>query len=394
MKQRERKKAILISLLSTVICLAMFIGSTFAWFTDSVQTGSNTIIAGSLDIELEYTKTPDDQNSWQKIDGATDLFSDVTLWEPGATGVCYMRISNLGTLALNYFLTIEATDKVVGKTKSGESIRLSDILVYGVVDGVKTTFTSRQNAIDQVLEPKKLSQNYYHNGQMMATEEKEYFAVVVYMPQDVGNEANYFGSAIPQVDLSIKFVATQMSSESDSFSTQYDQNADSGLTFDSKGEYQVNGDYMVTKPDGIAVKASGEGTIVNITGGNFNGGSLGNNVCVTSTNGATINISGGTFTVGHDKNGQGNSVIYAYGGDINISGGTFYTDYDYNGKYYVLNQNNNLKGNITVTGGSFRDYNPSLGDDNLEGSFVPDGYQVIADSQSDPGRTWYTVVKI
>ena len=48
-------------------------------------------------------------------------------------------------------------------------------------------------------------------------------------------------------------------------------------------------------------------------------------------------------------------------------------------------------GTITVTGGTFVNYDPSTGDDNLGGSFVADGYKVVSETQST-GDVWYTVV--
>lgn len=93
--------------------------------------------------------------------------------------------------------------------------------------------------------------------------------------------------------------------------------------------------------------------------------------------------------MGGDASGNGNSVIESNGGNIVIEGGFFYTDYAYRNSYYVLNQNNN-SGTITVKGGTFVNYDPSKGDDNLGGNFVADGYKVVTET---PGSdTWYTVV--
>ena len=104
-------------------------------------------------------------------------------------------------------------------------------------------------------------------------------------------------------------------------------------------------------------------------------------------------IKNGTFTVGADASGNGNSVIYSYNGTITIEGGYFYTDFVYEGKYYVLNQNNteHSPGTITVKGGTFVDFNPSNGDDNLGGNFVADGYSV--NSEVKDNHTLYTVTK-
>ena len=65
----------------------MLIGSTFAWFTDSVSSGKNRIVAGNLDVELEYY----DGTDWQAVDGNTNVFEEGALWEPGHTEVVYLR---------------------------------------------------------------------------------------------------------------------------------------------------------------------------------------------------------------------------------------------------------------------------------------------------------------
>ena len=139
----------------------------------------------------------------------------------------------------------------------------------------------------------------------------------------------------------------------------------------------------------MAVKAE-NGANITITGGAYDGGKGGNNVCVWASSGSNVTIKDGTFTVGGDKDGYGNSVVYTVGGSVTIEGGFFYTDYQYRDFYYVLNQDNNTRGTITVKGGTFVNYDPSKGDDNLGGSFVADGYKVVTSTHGTV--TWYTVV--
>lgn len=162
-----------------------------------------------------------------------------------------------------------------------------------------------------------------------------------------------------------------------------------GKTFSDGKDVVLNESIAVGAANGIAVKAT-SGTVT-IEGGTYNGGEGGNNVCVEAV-GGTVVIKDGTFTVGGDANSYGNSVIYSIGGDVVIEGGFFYTDYKYNGKYYVLNKNNSTNGTITVKGGTFVNYDPSKGDDNLGGNFVAEGYKVVSETK-DNGDVWYTVVK-
>lgn len=163
-----------------------------------------------------------------------------------------------------------------------------------------------------------------------------------------------------------------------------------GKTFSDGKDHVLNESIAVSAANGIAVKAT-SGTVT-IEGGTYNGGEGGNNVCVAAV-GGTVVIKDGTFTVGGDANSYGNSVIYSIGGDVVIEGGFFYTDYNYKGKYYVLNKNNSTNGTITVKGGTFVNYDPSKGDDNLGGNFVAEGYKVVSETKSN-GDVWYTVVKV
>lgn len=52
---KSTKRALLSSAFAILICVAMLIGTTFAWFTDTASTGVNKIQAGNLDIEVKYT---------------------------------------------------------------------------------------------------------------------------------------------------------------------------------------------------------------------------------------------------------------------------------------------------------------------------------------------------
>ena len=54
MNSKTAKRSLTASILSVFLCLLLLIGATFAWFTDSVTSGSNRIIAGNLAIDLVH----------------------------------------------------------------------------------------------------------------------------------------------------------------------------------------------------------------------------------------------------------------------------------------------------------------------------------------------------
>lgn len=72
MKVSKTKRALMMSMLSMVLSFVMLLGTTFAWFTDSVSSGVNRITAGNLDVGLEYASAGTYEN------GSVIPFADLT----------------------------------------------------------------------------------------------------------------------------------------------------------------------------------------------------------------------------------------------------------------------------------------------------------------------------
>lgn len=89
-------------------------------------------------------------------------------------------------------------------------------------------------------------------------------------------------------------------------------------------------------------------------------------------------IEDGTFHVGPDKDDSWNSCVEINGGVLEINGGTFSTDRPYNGRYFVLNKKDNSDSVISVTGGTFINYDPAnSATENPEQNFVANGYKSV-----------------
>ena len=357
--RKSTKRALLGSVMAMVLCLAMLVGATFAWFTDTASTGVNKIQSGKLDVALEMKEG----DSWVSAEGKTldfvkaaDAKGEAILWEPGCTYTLpELRVVNNGNLALKYMIKITG---IKGDAKLNEAIEWT---IGDVAMGAE---------------------------QHLKAGESNTFTIKGHMKESAGNE--YMDLTISGISITV--YATQDTVENDSFNNQYDKNAAyKGTQEFTEGTHTLSNGVVALNPNDIAVKASGSDTNVTITGGYYDGGNGGNNICVYAMDGATVTIQGGTFTVGSDASGTGNSVVESNGGNIVIEGGFFYTNYNWRGFYYVLNQKNNNPGTITVKGGTFVNYDPSQGDDNLGGSFVADGYSVVSEKHGDD--TWYTVVK-
>ena len=68
--RKSTKRALLGSVVAMVLCLAMLVGATFAWFTDTASTGVNKIQAGNLDVKLMYST---DMQTWKEATDQTKL---------------------------------------------------------------------------------------------------------------------------------------------------------------------------------------------------------------------------------------------------------------------------------------------------------------------------------
>ena len=262
--RKTTRRALVLSLLSLLLCCSMLVGTTFAWFTDSVTSGKNTIVAGNLDIELDYWNGTE----WKTVNGATELFTG-NLWEPGHTEVVYLKMANKGTLALKYNLGINILSETEGTNVAGETFKLSDYIYMGVVENAEPAYTSRENAVEAAQKGTNgiISTAYAKAGTMLAGAADLYLAVVVYMPETVGNEANYkTGTVRPEIDFGINLFATQVEAEVDSFDINYDKNVAvftvaeaNALMAENKDAYLIN----CNEPAGILYVPQGyTGTLI------------------------------------------------------------------------------------------------------------------------------------
>ena len=229
MTNNTTRKALLLSTLSLLLCFAMLLGTTFAWFTDSVTSANNVIKAGNLDVVVDYTL---DGENWKPLDGANDLFQK-DLWEPGHTEVVALRIKNNGSLALKYTANMNIVSETVGKTKDGADIVLSDILTVstlvrqvGAIGDITVdlAFAGENKVLYENTEAFKAASVLRENQELLPGD-AHYMMVKVDMAETVGNEANHDGINVPAINFGINFLATQFTYENDTFGIDYDSNS-------------------------------------------------------------------------------------------------------------------------------------------------------------------------
>ena len=321
---KSTKRALVSSALAIIMCVAMLIGATFAWFTDTASTGVNKIQAGNLDITVEYAKEKMNDDGtlageltdWTPIDNATNVFDPNALWEPGRTEYVVFRITNNGNLALKYKLSLETLAQKPGTNKANEQFYLADYLCASakvnvgpgeVGSGVSTlgAFMTKLNdlgvaGVKNVLDPE------YHpltdatvNGTLLPGK-TNCVPMAIWMPTSVGNEANAISpDKAATIDFGINVVATQDTVESDSFNNQYD--ADAPLDFEP---VSTADELKAAATNGKNVQLTQDVTLTD---------------ALTFDNAVTIDLNGKTLTSSLNSNGY-SLVTYA---DATIVNGTY-----------------------------------------------------------------------
>ena len=386
----KTKKALRGSLFALFICIALLIGTTFAWFTDTASTGVNKIQSGSLDVELEYST---DMQNWQTANENTQMFDDNTLWEPGVTEVVYLRVKNAGNLALKYNVATNSYQMERGKNAAGDLFYIDQYLKIGTAQ-TDTAFANREAAIAAIADTEKTIAKETQISKewtvLKAGEISEPVAVVLYMPTTVGNEVNNVQSwRKPSLKgLGLVVNATQAAVESDSFDNTYDENAATTLSsvsyssgqHDITGKIQANGGFGAVQAEGSAQLTVNADVYAKYHKNN------GAAMAVEAGGTSKVIINGGDFRqVDVPKDDPVCDLIYATdSATIEINGGTFKAVTPAN----TLNVQDKDRGNakIIVKGGSFYKYdpsNPAMGPDEV---FLADGYKVVQDGD------WYKVV--
>ena len=389
--KRATKRALLTSVMALVMCVVMLVGTTFAWFTDTASTGVNKIQTGNLDVELEYSK---DFIEWKTADNTTKVFEDSTLWEPGHTDIVYLRVKNAGTLALKYTLGLGNVKESKGKNVEGDFYYLSDIVKMGTVEtGAK--YENRAAAIaavDAVADTIKAVGEKGVVGATLKSGESKTYAMVIYMPTEVGNEANpknndpYWAA---KLSYGIVANATQATVENDSFGDTYDEKAATVLEKFSvqSGTHQIIENMQANGRTGAVEAAKTAQVTINAdvyaVYAKDNSG-IGAAIAVWASGSSAVTINGGDFRqVGVPADDPVCDLIYADGSAvIEINGGTFKAVTPAN----TLNCKDGSNAKITVKGGSFYEYdpsNPTLGDNEV---VVPTGYHVVQNGD------WFNVV--
>ena len=231
---RKTKRSLLASALALVLCFAMLLGATFAWFTDSVTSEGNKIESGNLKIDLSHKVGED----WISVkDNPTHKIFDYDNWEPGYTTVETLKVENLGSLALQYKLSLALAEGTAVLGEHGEN--LADVIEVYVTYGERTPssfaeiaesgeWTYKGTLAEAMVDP-----TAFLGGAIVPAGEtpeettatttvgEQYLMIALHMQESAGNEYQELSVG----DIFVNLIATQWSYENDSFDAEYDSEA-------------------------------------------------------------------------------------------------------------------------------------------------------------------------
>ena len=203
-----KRIAFAVSVILTIMWTVLGAGTSLAWFNDDTHEIKNIFSMSSFEADIAY-RLPD--GSYEAIDGKTDIFSRDALYEPGHTQVVILRVKNTGTLPFYFQTTVYVHDYVPGFNVLGQTFLLQEHLLFGMVSATSeaaldSLVATRAQASAFATEPLG---NSTSNPESLQPSEEAYIALVVHMPENVDNIANYFEDMQPKVNLGISISATQ-----------------------------------------------------------------------------------------------------------------------------------------------------------------------------------------
>lgn len=213
-KTRSTKRTLLLNALALITCISMLVGSTFAWFTDSVTSAGNKIQSGTLDLDLKMF----DGNDYVSIKESADpLFEKNILWEPGYTAVRLLQVENKGSLALKW--VAKFTSQTITLSKLAEVIDVyvcpSDAAM--AMPGRDLAGYTKVGTLDKFIN--SISETTY--GTLLAGQ-SAYLGIALKMQESAGNEYQNLDLG---GEFDITILATQYTYEEDSFDELYDEGA-------------------------------------------------------------------------------------------------------------------------------------------------------------------------
>jgi len=207
-KKPYKKIALAFSLGLIIVWVILGTGASLAWFTDTSEEIKNIFHIANFELAVSHRL---EDGTYEPIDEQTAIFDDEALYEPGYVQVVYLMVENKGDRAFDFKTAVNVTDYTIATNVFGQHFNLQSYLRFGLViadteDALEQKVASRELAKE--IATMKLN-NYFPEASELGAGQAAYVALIVRMPEEVGNVANYRGSDIPKVELGVIVSATQ-----------------------------------------------------------------------------------------------------------------------------------------------------------------------------------------
>ena len=204
-----QKVALALSLGLILIWVILGTSASLAWFTDVSPTLKNIFHIQNFDLVVSHRL---DDGTYEELDGETQVFDDEALYEPNYTQVVYLKVENRGDSAFTYRTAVNVTGYTPATNVFGDKFNLQDYLKFGLV------YADSEGELESKLANRDLAKekagmplnDYSTDMDTLAAGGVKYMALIVRMPEDVGNEANYRFETVPKVELGIIVTADQV----------------------------------------------------------------------------------------------------------------------------------------------------------------------------------------
>ena len=208
-KTPYKRIALILSLCVLVVWGILGTGASLAWFADTSPEINNIFHFADFDLVVSHRLT---DGKWEEVDSQTKVFDEEALYEPGYVQVVYLKVENKGTLPLEFSTAVNVNGCIVATNVFGQEFVLHDFMKFGVTSAdtegeMKNSIPNREKAM--VIADMPLH-NYDTEMAILAPGATKYIALIVRMPEEVGNLANYRGDTVPKVELGITVKAEQI----------------------------------------------------------------------------------------------------------------------------------------------------------------------------------------
>lgn len=208
-KPPYKRIALALSLCTLIIWGILGTGASLAWFTDTSPEINNIFHFAEFDLEVSHRL---ENGEWEVVDEKTKIFDEEALYEPGYVQTVFLKVENKGTVPFNFFTAVNVNGSDVATNVFGQQFMLQDYLKFGITSSdteaeMDESISNREKAVSLADMP---LHNYADETAVLEAGGDAYIALVVRMPEEVGNVANYRGETQPKVELGITVKADQI----------------------------------------------------------------------------------------------------------------------------------------------------------------------------------------